>query len=218
MRSAVARKIFMTWGSVARPVEGACRVPHGGHSARLPGVQGNDNTHRPHDPEPSAVSAPRLFDVHEHHLEAIVDLNEANLSALGPMDDKKVSWFLQEAPYFRAMEVEGELAAFLIGLLPGSSYESLNYKWFDSNHEAFGYIDRIAVGGTHRRAGLGRKLYEDFTASLGPEIVRLAAEVNARPRNEISLAFHQRMGFREIGTLESPDGSKEVFLMLKDLS
>lgn len=45
----------------------------------------------------------------------------------------------------------------------------------------------------------------------------VTCEVNIRPPNPESLAFHDRQGFVEVGTQETEDGRKTVSLRAKSL-
>jgi predicted GNAT superfamily acetyltransferase len=45
----------------------------------------------------------------------------------------------------------------------------------------------------------------------------MACEVNIRPPNDESMRFHTRLGFGEVGTQVTDNGSKEVALLLKEL-
>ena len=45
----------------------------------------------------------------------------------------------------------------------------------------------------------------------------LFCEVNLRPRNERSLAFHAAIGFREVGRQDTDGGNKHVSLLALDL-
>ena len=76
-------------------------------------------------------------------------------------------------------------------------------QWFRQRLDRFRlYIDRVIVSATHRRHGLGRLLYEDLIRRAGrlnhPSI---ACDVNFRPPNPVSDAFHARFGFVEIGLI-----------------
>jgi hypothetical protein len=42
--------------------------------------------------------------------------------------------------------------------------------------------------------------------------------VNVRPRNDASLAFHEAIGFREVGQQDTDGGRKRVSLLALDLS
>jgi predicted GNAT superfamily acetyltransferase len=93
----------------------------------------------------------------------------------------------------------------------------LNYRWFCDRYDDFAYVDRIAVAAAGRRLGLASSLYDDFAAAMPSSVNVMTCEVNIRPPNAGSVLFHTRLGFREVGTLSSDDGSKKVSLLLKNL-
>ena len=108
-------------------------------------------------------------------------------------------------------------AAYLVGFRPGTAYTSPNYLWFCDRYDDFAYVDRVAVAGFARRTGIATQLYEDFARAMPPSVGMMTCEVNVRPPNDSSMDFHTRMGFRQVGSLASDDGEKEVAMLLKDL-
>lgn len=160
----------------------------------------------------------RLRDAVPADLEAIHALNEAALPAVNSLTPADIERFAQRAEYFRVAEAEaGDVVAFLIGLFAGHAYESPNYRWFSRRHERFAYVDRIVVAEEARGRGLGAALYDDFARFSAPHAPVLTCEVNLRPRNEPSLRFHERLGFRRVGTQLTDGGRKQVVLLEKPL-
>ena len=157
-----------------------------------------------------------LRDAVAEDLDEVLALNEANVPAVGQVAIDKMHWFLEHAHYFRIASAEERLAAFLIGLRPGTSYESVNYRWFCDNYDDFAYVDRIAVSEHARRCGLASRLYDDFAAAMAEARV-LTCEVNLLPPNPSSMRFHERQGFRQVGTIEYEPGAKEVALLERKL-
>ena len=149
-------------------------------------------------------------------LDEVLALNDANVPAVGDVGIDKMRWFREHAHYFRVAVADGRLAAFLIGLRPGTSYESSNYRWFCHNYDDFAYVDRIAVAEHARRFGLASRLYDDFAAAM-TEVEMMTCEVNILPPNPSSMRFHERMGFRQVGTIEYEPGAKAVALMERRL-
>lgn len=146
----------------------------------------------------------------------VLALNEASVPHVNSIDRDQVGWFADHAAFFRVARDGSELAGFLIGLRPGTTYQSLNYRWFCDRYNEFAYIDRVAVASWAQRRGLGETLYEQFAQSQRG-VAMLTCEVNIRPPNEGSMRFHERMDFRQIATQETEGGSKEVALLLKTL-
>ena len=118
-----------------------------------------------------------------------------------------------KAALFRVVEVQGEVAAFLLAFGPGVDYDSVNYRWFDERYERFLYIDRVAVGSAFQRAGLGDALYADAISYAREHAVpHVVCEVDVEPVNVASIAFHDKLGFREVGTQRVAGGTKAVSL------
>ena len=160
----------------------------------------------------------RLRDAAPADLGWVRRLNNASQPAVGPLSSQEVDWFAREADYFRVAELDGRAMALLIGLLPGHTYDSPNYAWFQAHRTRFAYVDRVIVEPEAQGQGLGRLLYQDFArfaADRGMD--RVTCEVNIRPRNDGSLAFHDRLGFRSAGTQITGNGAKEVVLLELDL-
>nr|WP_253945397.1 GNAT family N-acetyltransferase [Nocardioides sp. zg-DK7169] len=109
-----------------------------------------------------------------------------------------------------------QVAGFVIVFDGGSAYDAENYAWFTERYgEELHYLDRIVFAPRFRRRGLGGFVYdvvERDAAARG----RLTLEVNARPANEPSLAFHAKRGFVEVGQRTYTDGTL-VSMMAKEL-
>jgi predicted GNAT superfamily acetyltransferase len=111
----------------------------------------------------------------------------------------------------------GRIVGFLVGLEgPGLDYASLNYRWFGERYERFLYVDRVVVDPAGQGRGLGRSLYEAFVERAEGHTA-LCAEVNIRPRNDGSLAFHDAFGFAPVGEQDTEAGSKRVRMFAKEL-
>ncbi len=117
-----------------------------------------------------------------------------------------------------ARDDTGAVAGFLLALPETADYDSMNFGWFKRSYPAFVYIDRIVVSGHHRRAGIGAALYADLSRHVPAGCPLLTCEVNLRPPNPSSLAFHGRMGFAPVGEQDTEGGSKRVCLMAKPLA
>jgi predicted GNAT superfamily acetyltransferase len=159
----------------------------------------------------------QVVDISEACLEEALALNEASVPAVNSLDFDQLRWFAERAPYFRCVQLGGRLAGFLIGLGPGLDYASPNYQWFCRKHRMFGYVDRVAVAQDLRRQGIGSMLYDDFADTIQGRAPVMTCEVNIRPPNESSMAYHLRHGFVCVATQETENGAKEVALMEKTL-
>jgi len=158
-----------------------------------------------------------IRDVATADLDEILSLNEEVVPAVNSIPVEEMHWFADHATYFRVATADDRLAAFLIGLRPGITYESPNYRWFCGHYDDFGYVDRIAVASHARRHGLATTMYDDFRKSLPADVDVMTCEVNLKPPNESSMRFHERYGFTQIGSQATEGGKKEVALMAKTL-
>jgi len=158
-----------------------------------------------------------IRNVRDTDLESVLALNQSEVPHVGSVDLEGMRWFATNADYFRVAVSDATIGAYLVGFRPGGEYGSLNYRWFCDRYTDFGYIDRIAVAAAARRRGLASRLYDDFVAFLPPGVPRLACEVNLKPPNPTSLAFHRGLGFRQVGTRQWEGGDKEVAMLLKPL-
>lgn len=151
--------------------------------------------------------------------EAVLALNAACVPEVGPMDAAKLAEFVDWAPYFKVVEVDGSIVGLLIGLTEDAPYGSPNFGWFAERHPRFAYVDRVAVSEQARGGGWGPALYRDFEQwALDHERPVLCAEVNVEPPNPRSLRFHEIFGFESVDHFE-PTGSPDyrVAMLVKKL-
>lgn len=144
----------------------------------------------------------------------VLELNTASVPHVNFIDAEQLQWFIEHAVFAVKATIDGKFGGFMIGLRPGTSYRSENYRWFVKTFEDFAYIDRVAVAPWARRRGVADELYRAFEESQ-PGVPRLTCEVNIEPPNIASTDFHIRLGFRRVGSISSSDGSKQVALMEK---
>lgn len=111
---------------------------------------------------------------------------------------------------------DGEVAGFVIALAPGAQYASENYSWFRARSSDFLYVDRIVLAPRMRGRGVGPRLYDAVEDAARADGAReVTCEVNVRPANPGSLAFHARLGFTEVGRQETKGGAVEVALLAR---
>ncbi|MBK5267495.1 MAG: GNAT family N-acetyltransferase [Acidimicrobiia bacterium] len=144
-----------------------------------------------------------------------VTLNNAEVPHVGPTDQEHLTRFLDYPGVVWVVEMDGALTGLMVACEPGSTYESTNYRWFDERSDDFIYVDRIVVAPSAQRLGIGRVLYKRLAAAYVGVARQMTCEVNLDPLNEASMAFHVRMGFRQVAT--KPDGLKTVALLARDL-
>jgi predicted GNAT superfamily acetyltransferase len=158
-------------------------------------------------------------------LAAVHTINEAaypavgteTIDALGHIADESLIALVAEED--RHDEPTRAIAGFCMVLAPGADYHSLNYGWFADRYDDFVYLDRVAISPDFQRRGLGRTMYaevERLAAEQRPSARHFTLEVNLRPRNDQSLAFHDGLGFVEVGQRETDYGTL-VSLMAKPI-
>ena len=144
----------------------------------------------------------------------IVELNDAASPAVPITSPQEMAELLDLAGFTFAAVDGDEVQGFLIGMTPGSSYASENYRFFDQRGKEYLYIDRIVIDQTVRGAGIGRTLYTAvFDLARAQGRTEVDCEVNIQPPNPQSLAFHARMGFQRVGEQETKGGTVEVALL-----
>ena len=144
---------------------------------------------------------------------AVLALNNAAIPHVNALTAEQLAWLADRADYLRVAMDDGQVAGFILAVPPDVDYWSLNYRWFSDRHSAFLYLDRVVVAASARRRGIGRRLYEDIFDFVRDRWPRIVLEVNLRPPNPESQAFHVAMGFRKSGVREEPRSEKAVVMM-----
>ena len=155
-----------------------------------------------------------IIKVESKHLGQIHDLNQSVLPAVSSITEKELTHFLKIADYFRTIIKENEIVGFLIAMKPGKNYNSPNYKWFEKNYKQFIYVDRVVIASAFRGQGFGREFYYDLNIFSRLFASIICCEVNIKPRNDDSLRFHDKYGFKPVGTQRTNNGKKEVLMMV----
>jgi uncharacterized protein len=175
--------------------------------------------HDGHDFFTTAASM-SLREYRSEDLPAIHAINESAYPAVATETVEALGHIADESLIALVAEIDGEIAGFCLVLGPGAEYDSLNYVWFAAHFSDFVYLDRIAISPAFRRRGIGRDMYaevERLAAERRPSAKEFTLEVNLRPRNPESLAFHAQLGFVEVGQQETPYGAR-VSMLAKDLA
>lgn len=159
-----------------------------------------------------------IRNAHRNDLESIWQLNESVVPHVNSITIADFEVFLRDAAYFRvAVGDDDRMQGFLVALAPGASYNSPNFRWFEQRYSQFAYIDRIAVAREHRGRGIAATLYDDLAGFARGWARQLACEVNLRPANPGSLAFHEKVGFTEVGRQEIYGGEKLVAMLMRPI-
>ena len=150
------------------------------------------------------------------HYKAILDLNEAAVPAVNSLSLTDLEQIAAQSCYFKVALADDEVVGFLLMLAPGANYKSINYAWFSERYEQFAYVDRIVIAPSMGGKGIGRLFYDDAIGELAELHGRICCEVNIKPRNDVSLAFHQALGFVEVGQQDTENGAKRVSLLARE--
>lgn len=134
-------------------------------------------------------------------LDTVLALNQGALEGVGTLDLERLEWIIGLADNALVVEVDGEIAGFVITIAPQSTYDSINYGWFEERFAEHCYLDRIVVAPGFRRRGVAALLYDEIERTLP-----VTLEVYAIPPNEASLAFHAGRGYEEVGRLDQANG------------
>lgn len=147
----------------------------------------------------------------------VLALNNAHEPHVNALTEEEFGWIAARCGHFRVAEDAEGLLGFVMCLPSGLAYWSQNYAWFTERYADFLYLDRVVVGPRARRRGVGRALYDDLHRTAAGRWMRVALEVNLRPPNPVSIAFHEAMGYAPVGVREYDAGSKAVQMFTRDL-
>jgi predicted GNAT superfamily acetyltransferase len=150
-----------------------------------------------------------------YDLPAVLAMNNGAVPAVPPASREELSALVTTAVLAVVAEREpGVPVGFLLAMDPGVDYDSENYRWFARRGDSFVYVDRLVVAEGERGGGIGRALY-DAVFARAREFGRaeVTCEVNVRPANPESLAFHARLGFEPLGEQETKGGAYRVALL-----
>lgn len=144
----------------------------------------------------------------------LVPLNDAAYPAVPhtSLDDMRALVSLCDVAV--GAEHDGSLVGFALTIGDHAPYESENYRFFQDRGVSSRYVDRIVIAQHERGQGLGALLYGViFDAAHAEGRQEVTCEVNLDPPNPGSLAFHERLGFRSVGTQSTKGGTVTVSLL-----
>jgi predicted GNAT superfamily acetyltransferase len=149
---------------------------------------------------------PQVAALNNEAYPAVTRLTEDELTALFAMCDVSLV----------ATSRDHRITAFLLSLGQGQPYESENYRWFEARGVRHQYIDRIVVSDSAKGTGVGRAFYESvFERARERGANEVTAEVNLEPPNPGSVAFHERLGFRQLAEQDTKGGTIRVALLAR---
>lgn len=168
-------------------------------------------THPPAVPVPEGV---RLRPLAPNDAAALAVLNDAAAPAVPITSPDDLARLVSLAGLALGLEREGRLVGFVIAMTPGADYDSENFVFFESRDIDHLYVDRIVIDESERGRGLGAVLYGAvFDTARRQGRLEVTCEVNLDPPNPGSLAFHDRLGFRSVGTQATKGGAVTVSLL-----
>jgi uncharacterized protein len=138
----------------------------------------------------------------------VLRLNQAHESATSVLD---MTGLVELVGRSSACLVTDDEMGFLIAQDQACPAESVNFHWFKQRYERFCYVDRIVVAEHAAGRGLGRMLYQAVFELAGDDPI--VCEVNFDPPNPGSDAFHQKLGFGEVGRASLTNGKTVRYLI-----
>ncbi len=158
--------------------------------------------------EPTAATGFSIRQMTPADFDAVLRINEANVPAVSSIALDHLAFLVEESAIALVVDVDGVVAGFCLVLGPGSTYESVNYRWFMDRYDDAMYLDRVAFDVAFQGRGLGTALYGEVHERVCEidGMNRWTLEVNADPPNLPSLAFHAARGFVEVGQQHTPYG------------
>jgi predicted GNAT superfamily acetyltransferase len=161
--------------------------------------------------KPELSGGPVVRPAESREWPAVLSLNNAAIPHVNALTNEQFAWLAANVDYFRVVESGGKIAGFVMAIRDSTEYWSGNYAWFGKRFEKFIYLDRVVVALEARRTGAGRALYEDLKHFARDRWPRITLEVNVRPPNPGSIAFHEAMGFVRVGSRTYDDNEVAMF-------
>ncbi len=157
----------------------------------------------------------KIIDVEKSDLSEILSLNQKAMPAVSSMDQKSLIYFYNVSKYFKLIKHgnKNKIYGFLIGLTDYLEYKSENYLWFSKRYSSFMYVDRIVIHEDSIGLGLGTMFYNDLIDYSKGKFKNIICEYNVKPMNLISKKFHEKFGFKRVGSQKTEGGTKEVLMM-----
>ena len=160
----------------------------------------------------------KIKTVDESDFDYIISLNQKTIPEVSSTDLKGMSYFLNNASYFKIIMENNYPVGFCIGLTPDEEYSSENYIWINKRYNSFIYVDRIVIDEKYRNRGIGSYLYTHLAETYCRKVESITCEVNILPYNKPSMNFHKKYGFEEIGQKDTENGKKRVSYMMYKIS
>ena len=150
--------------------------------------------------------------------DAVMALNNVEVPRVTALDREKL---LRYGPILNdalAAGPVGDPDGFCWTVGPGTAYWSPNYRWVAGRFASFVYLDRVVVAPRARGHGVARAMYDEVVRRAEGTSDWLVLEVNTRPRNEESLAFHAALGFEEVARQQPYGDDTEVAYLARPIA
>lgn len=138
---------------------------------------------------------------------AVLRLNAESVAVLSPMDADRLRLLAGMSSFHLVAVASAGVIGFVLGFTDGAAYDSVNYRWFTARYRRFLYLDRMVVAPAFRGCGVGRAFHaaaERHAVASGLDW--LVGEIDLDPPNPVSLSYHERLGFVEVGRQTLPSG------------
>lgn len=147
----------------------------------------------------------KLRRINSSDFEDIISINKNSIPEVSEIDKDYFDHMLNESSYFFAAELQGSLVGYICAFSSDDHYDASEFKWFQELHKSnFLYIDQVGISPQYRRAGVGKFMYQNLEElALRGRYKNLSCEVNIEPLNIVSKAFHEKLGFVEVGTMNT---------------
>jgi predicted GNAT superfamily acetyltransferase len=157
---------------------------------------------------PALPAAPSLRPARLDDFPAVLVVNASAAPGVTPLARSDLLTLLEAGARLDVAEAAGRVVGYLLAFPAGLDYAGDEFAWFrDAYGDEFVYVDQVAVAPAWRGRGVGSRLYEGLEAWVRRwGIPRVTCEVSLLPPNPGSQRFHQRRGYREVGTLHTADG------------
>lgn len=142
-----------------------------------------------------------IRDMLDSDYQSILDLNRAEEVKTSALDHARLDALVRMSAFRKVFTVGGQVAAFILVLRETAPYQNDNFNWFATRIPEFLYVDRVVVASGFSGRKIGSKLYNELFAYARTHGVRtITCEYNLDPPNPASKAFHEKFGFKELGT------------------
>ena len=162
----------------------------------------------------SSPTEPVIRPLVDSDIDKVTELNNEAYPAVPMATVEEMAGFVDTFDWCMVVENNSEVVGFVMAVEPGKDYDSENYRFFESRGFPHFYIDRVVLGEAARGKGLGKLLYGELFAEASKRgYQRITCEVNLKPENPVSLAFHNTMGFVGVGVQDTKGGDVTVQLL-----